>query len=119
MQSFIFWLGCVVGMHETIIAKQIIEDARQHGNVKAITVEVGELAHLPIEDLKPTLDEMVGWKVTYKSKKAKVKCTCGYEGEPKTIMHTHDHTFFKCPKCGKVPEILEGQHIKLIKVEVE
>ena len=106
-------------MHETIIAKQIIDDAKQHGNVRAITVEVGELAHLPLEDLKPTLNEMVDWRVSYTSKKARVRCQCGYEGPPKIVMHTHDHTFFQCPKCSKVPEILEGQHIKLIKVEVE
>jgi len=33
-------------MHETIIAKQIIDEAKKHGKVRSIVVEVGDLAHL-------------------------------------------------------------------------
>jgi Zn finger protein HypA/HybF involved in hydrogenase expression len=106
-------------MHETIISKQIIEDAKAYGNVSAITIEVGDLAHLPIEELKPTLGGMVDWDITYVRKPARVECECGYRGAPEILMHTHDHTLFKCPKCGKVPQVIEGQHIKLKKVEVE
>ena len=106
-------------MHETIVARRLIEEAKKHGKVRSITVEVGELAHLPLEDLKPTLNEMVDWQVNYKLKKAKVKCDCGYVGPPNILLRTHEHTYYECPRCGKVPRVLEGQYIKLVKVEVE
>ena len=107
-------------MHEQIIAQKIIEEAKKHGNVKEITVEVGDLAHLPADDMKKTLDAMVPWKVIVVSKKAKVKCICGFEGEPKILEHSHDFTLFKCPECDEVPdEILEGDEIILKDVVVE
>ncbi len=106
-------------MHETIIAKQIIDEAKKHGKVRSIVVEVGDLAHLPLEDLKPTLNEMVDWQIEYRRKPAVVQCQCGYRGPPKVLLRTHEHTYFECPKCSAVPRVIEGQHIKLLKVEVE
>ena len=106
-------------MHETIIAKQIIEQAEKQGKVKSIVVEVGDLGHLPLEDLKPMMDDMVPYKVEYVKKKAKVKCSCGYEGEPKILEKGHDINIFVCPKCEKVPQVLEGDKIVLKEVEVE
>jgi len=105
-------------MHETIIAKQIIEEAKKQGDVKSITVEVGDLGHLPLEDLKPIMDDMSPWSVKYIRKKAKVKCRCGYEGEPKILHKGHDFNIFECPKCGEQPEILEGHDIILKEVEI-
>ena len=105
-------------MHETIIANQIIEEAKKHGTIKSIKVEVGDLGHIPIEDLKPILDRMVDFHVDYIRKKAKVKCKCGFIGEPKILEKGHDINIFVCPKCGEVPDVLEGKDIKLKEVEV-
>lgn len=106
-------------MHETVIAKKIIEEAEKHGTVKQITIEVGDLAHLPAEDLKKTMDKMVDWKVEVIPKKAKVKCECGFEGEPKITERSHDLTVFECPECGSLPRILEGENIIIKDVGVE
>lgn len=107
-------------MHETIIAKQIIDEAKKHGKVRAITVEVGDLAHLPLQETADTLRNMVpDWEVNMVRKKAKVKCSCGYEGEPKIIESGHDHHVFECPKCGAVPEVVDGKDIVLKEVELE
>jgi len=106
-------------MHETIIASSIIDEAKKQGNVKAVTIEVGDLAHLPSKELEECLKNLVEWKITINEKKAKVKCNCGYEGEPKIIEKGHDSTVFQCPKCGNTPEVLEGDKIIIKEVEVE
>ncbi|MFC1742195.1 hydrogenase/urease maturation nickel metallochaperone HypA [Nanoarchaeota archaeon] len=106
-------------MHDTLISKDIIEAAQKQGKVKSITVEVGDLGHLPLEELRETLVKMVPWEVRMVSKKALVRCTCGYEGEPDIKDHSHGHSVFVCPKCGQVPEVLEGKDIVLKEVEVE
>lgn len=106
-------------MHETIIAKDIIEAAQKQGKVKAITVEVGDLGHLPIEEMEATLKKMVEWDVKMLRKPGKVKCECGFEGEPKIVEKQHGHTMFVCPECGAIPDVLEGEDIILKEVTVE
>jgi Zn finger protein HypA/HybF involved in hydrogenase expression len=107
-------------MHDTIISQDIIEAAKRQGKVKGIIVEVGELGHVPAEELMETLSRMVpNWYVQIVQKKAKVKCLCGYIGEPKILEHTHGHSVFFCPKCKRVPELVEGKDIILKEVEIE
>ena len=106
-------------MHETIIANDIINKAKEQGKVKSITVEVGDLAHLPAHELKETLSALVNWKIKIIEKKARIKCSCGYIGEPKIIEKGHDSTVFVCPKCNKIPDILDGKDITLKEVIIE
>jgi Zn finger protein HypA/HybF involved in hydrogenase expression len=107
-------------MHDTLITKDIIEAAQKKGRVKGVTIEVGDLGHVPAEELKETLNRMVPeWHIEIIEKKAKVKCSCGYEGEPKILEHTHGHSVYFCPKCRQVPEVTEGKDIVLKEVEVE
>ena len=107
-------------MHETVFAQQIIEAAQKQGKVKKIVVEVGTLAHVPAEDMKEVLHRMMpDWEIEVIDTRSKVKCSCGYEGEPNIIEHSHDHVVFFCPKCKDVPEIISGKDITLKSVEVE
>ncbi len=106
-------------MHETVIATQLIQEARKHGNVKGITVEVGELGHLPYYELEPTLKVLVNWDIRLTEKKSVVKCNCGYKGSPEILERGHDMCLFVCPKCKEVPTIIEGDKIRLVSVEVE
>jgi Zn finger protein HypA/HybF involved in hydrogenase expression len=107
-------------MHETIIAQKIIEKAKEQGSVKKIILEVGDLAHLPAEELKEALQKIVPWEIEVHTAKAEVKCKCGYTGEPTIIEHTHDMTIYECPKCGKMPaEVLSGEDIIIKDVFVE
>ena len=107
-------------MHDTIISRDIIETAQKKGKVKAITVEVGDLGHLPAEELEETLKRMVpNWKIKITKKKAKAKCSCGYTGEPTIIEHNHGHSVYYCPKCKNIPEITQGHDIILKSVEIE
>jgi Zn finger protein HypA/HybF involved in hydrogenase expression len=107
-------------MHETIIANKIIEKAKEHGSVKKIVIEVGDLAHLPASEMKEVMEKLTDWEIEVHSIKAKVKCKCGYVGEPKIIEHAHDMTIYECPKCKKIPlEILSGGEIILKDLVVE
>ena len=107
-------------MHEQAIAKDIIYEASKQGKVTSITVEVGDIAHLPLHELEEVLKTMTTWKVVMKKKRAKVHCTCGFIGEPVIMEKGHDHNIFKCPKCNALmPKVLEGKDIVLVNVEVE
>ena len=107
-------------MHETVIAKKIIEEAKKHGSVKSIVVEVGDLGHLPADDMENVLKEMVDWEVTVKRKKAKVQCGCGYVGEPVITHKSHDFNMFQCATCNSLsPVVLEGDQIILKEVKVK
>ena len=106
-------------MHELVIANQIIKEAKRHGKVKEITVEVGDLAHLPLHDIFDALEGMVSWKIHVISKPAVVKCVCGFKGKPNILEKGHDYNLFECPKCKSVPEIIDGKDIVLKSVVVE
>lgn len=102
-----------------VIARKIIEEARRQGKVKGITVEVGELAHLPIEEFEPLIKSLVGWDVNVVEKPAVVECECGFKGAPNILERGHDSTLFVCPGCEAIPKVLKGGEIKLISVDVE
>lgn len=106
-------------MHETIIANQLIEEAKKQGNVRKIVVEVGELADMPAEELGETLKAMVQWEVVIVKAKAKVTCPCGYEGDPKIISQEHDAVIYECPECTQVPDVAYGDEIILKEVVVQ
>lgn len=107
-------------MHEQSIAKKIIEEATKHGSVKAITVEVGDLGHLPANEMKEALQGLVNWEINVEQKKATVKCSCGYKGTPVIHEKAHAHVLYSCPDCKKVPEeIIDGADIILKDVTIE
>lgn len=107
-------------MHEVFALKKLIEEAKKYGKVKRISLEVGELAPFEGDHLLKHLKELVDWKVDLSVKKAKVRCNdCGYEGEPKIVEREHDNVIYVCPKCGKRPNVLEGDELILVDVEVE
>ena len=112
-------------MHEQHIAQQILKKANDLAqqtkqNIVSITVEVGDVGHLPLEEMGQVLKTMVPYTIHMITKKAKVHCICGYEGEPRILQKGHDSTFFECPQCtAPMPKILEGQDIILKKVELK
>ncbi|MBL7055322.1 hydrogenase maturation nickel metallochaperone HypA [Candidatus Woesearchaeota archaeon] len=106
-------------MHETIISEKIIDAAKAQGEVEEITLEVGELAHLPTPELIACLKELVSWKINYSELKSKVKCECGFTGNPKVLERGHDSFLIECPNCkSNVMDILEGKDINLVSVKV-
>ena len=107
-------------MHETIIAKEILKQAKEKAKgkkIKSITIEVGELAQLPANELKEVLRAMVDFKIIVKQVKARVKCECGYEGTPRILAQHHDFTLFECPECSKQPKVLCGADIILREIK--
>ncbi|MEK6982935.1 MAG: hydrogenase/urease maturation nickel metallochaperone HypA [Nanoarchaeota archaeon] len=106
-------------MHESVIASNIINEANRHGMVKSIYLEIGELAQVPPDELFDCLKGMVKWKINSKIIKAKVECKCGFKGHPNILERGHDSFFIECPKCRKIPKLIDGTQIKIIKVVVE
>ena len=105
-------------MHEVFAAKKILDEAAKQGAVKKIVVEAGDLAEITAEDLEQCLKELAKCEVCVEKKKATVQCKCGYCGEPKITLREHDAVLFECPKCKKLPRIVEGDEIVLKEVEV-
>ena len=108
-------------MHEQTIAKEIIKEATKYGRVKAITVEVGDLGHLPANELDEILNTMTDWKIKVTKKTATIDCEdCGFKGSPDIVEKGHDHNVFRCPKCkSMMPNIIDGNDIIIKEVEVE
>ena len=106
-------------MHETIIAINIIKEAKKHGKVKGIFLEIGELANVPAKELIKCLHSMVDWKINSKEIPAKAKCICGFKGHPNILERGHDSFLIECPKCKNIPELVYGKDIKITKVVVE
>lgn len=105
-------------MHETVIAQNIIVEALKHGRVKEIHLELGELGHVPPEELLMCIKTLVTWKIHSTIAKAEVKCSCGFKGHPTILERGHDSFIIECPKCKSMPEILKGTDIILKRVVV-
>jgi Zn finger protein HypA/HybF involved in hydrogenase expression len=103
-------------MHEHAIIDSVLSNLKDVGKVKEAHFEVGELAGIEPNHLKEHLKDRVKFKVVVKKKKSVVKCECGYKGPPKILEILHDMVIYECPKCGKLPRILEGKDIKITKV---
>jgi len=106
-------------MHETVFARKIIDEAQRHGDVKAISIELGELAHVPPEELLECLQSLVEWDIESVIIPAKVICPCGFIGYPKILERGHDYFFIECPECKEIPELVDGKDIKLVHVTVK
>ena len=103
-------------MHETSMIKDIIKQAESKGNVIEVTIEVGELAPIEPDHFKEHIKELVNWKVSVQEKKARVECQCGYIGKPEIMVRGHDFVLWKCPWCGDVPKVVEGDKITIKEV---
>ncbi|MBS3126302.1 hydrogenase maturation nickel metallochaperone HypA [Candidatus Woesearchaeota archaeon] len=101
-------------MHETLIAKRILEEAKKAGAKKALEVEVGELGEVTPEEVEETLRNMTRWRVKVSFKRSRVSCKCGYQGPAHIVEKGHGYCVFDCPRCGKKPDVLEGGEIKVI-----
>ncbi len=106
-------------MHETAIARKIIEEAESHGKVSSLRLEVGELCNVTAEELAPCIRAMVSWDVKAETRESLVKCACGYRGRARIAERGHDFCLYECPECGSVPEVVEGNEIRIVSVGVE
>lgn len=106
-------------MHEMQIAQAVIRKAMERGEVKSITVEVGELAHIPAYDLEEALKKLVKWDVQVMHRNSEVMCNCGYIGRPQIIDKTHSATIFFCPECSSIPKVVKGDKIKLKEIVIK
>jgi Zn finger protein HypA/HybF involved in hydrogenase expression len=104
-------------MHEHHFIENIIKQVPDKEKVIGIEIELGALVGIEPEHLKEHLKEQTNWDVSVIVKKARVKCLCGFIGEPRILQRLHDLVIYDCPECGGEPEILEGNEIKIIKIK--
>lgn len=105
-------------MHEQVFVGRIVEEALRHGNVEAVTIEVGELAPIPAAELERALS-VTGWALTVRTTPATINCVCGFTGRPVVTDKGHDYTVFHCPRCEQAfPAIIEGKDVVLKDVTV-
>ncbi|MEM0465366.1 MAG: hypothetical protein QXW97_01540 [Candidatus Pacearchaeota archaeon] len=103
-------------MHEHHFIQNIINQVPNKDKVISIDIELGELVGIDSHHLKEHLFDETSWNVSVFLKKSKVKCNCGYIGEPRIIQRLHDFVIFDCPLCGGEPLVLEGNEIKILRV---
>ncbi|NOZ80450.1 MAG: hydrogenase maturation nickel metallochaperone HypA [DPANN group archaeon] len=106
-------------MHEIAFAEKIIKEARKYGDVEAIHLEIGELAHVPGKDLVEALRKMVSWRIEWHEVPAKATCSCGFIGHPTILERGHDHFLIECPECKSMPDLISGTDIRIQSVEVK
>ena len=103
-------------MHEHSFIEAIVRDIGDRENVSGIVLEVGELAGIDGGHLREHMEEMYDWDVEVLARDGKVRCACGFEGRPKVLERLHDIVVFECGECGGIPEVLEGEDIKIKKI---
>lgn len=83
-------------------------------------MEVGELAHPPIQELEEYLAAITTWKIIMKNKKATINCECGFMGAPNILEQNHTNVIYNCPQCkALLPEVVDGDKVILRDVEVK
>ncbi len=110
-------------MHEIVIANKIADEihkkvGEKFNEIKLVRIGLGELAGITANELCDVLGDLYGWDVKIEMRKAKIKCKCGYTGEPKINAREHDIVFFECPSCHSLPEVLEGNSVVVKSVMV-
>ena len=109
-------------MHETVIVNKLLEDAKvlaKGKKIKSIHIMVGELAHIPAEEIKPFLKDMLPFEFTVEETESMVECECGYKGRPNIVEKGHDITIYLCPRCKAIPaKVLAGDQIVIKSIEV-
>ena len=103
-------------MHEHTFVEAILKDVEDLDKVKKICLEVGELVGIEAGHLKEHLEEGRSFEAEVSSKNSKVRCECGFDGRARVLERLHDLVIFECVECGGIPEVLEGDKIKILKV---
>jgi Zn finger protein HypA/HybF involved in hydrogenase expression len=106
-------------MHDAVMAVQITAAVKKSAKgkpVKSVTLLLGEYSGFENHDIKGALEAVSGWKVRVEIEKASAKCSCGFTGRPKLLERGHDFCLYECPKCGKVPKLVEGGEIAVKEV---
>ncbi len=101
-------------MHEFKAAKELIDELKDKQPKKAV-ISLGKMisskdVFLEIikEHTKQTPLEKT--EITIEEIPVRAKCSCGFVGVIDIPGHVH---FVRCPKCGKIAEVLEGDKVIL------
>jgi Zn finger protein HypA/HybF involved in hydrogenase expression len=108
----------VVSVHEWKAVRKVIDKLNQKKPKKAV-LKIGEMVsdsqtfmEIFKEYVRGTELEEIELKV--ESVPVEAKCDCGWRGGLKVLGHLH---FVRCPKCGKIVDVLKGNELEIVSVE--
>jgi Zn finger protein HypA/HybF involved in hydrogenase expression len=108
----------VIPVHEWKAVQKVIDELGR-GKPKKAIVRIGEMVSDPDifmeifrEHVKGT--DMEGMDIKVESVPVEAKCECGWAGRIKVIAHLH---FIRCPRCGKVADVLKGNELEIVSAE--
>jgi len=104
-------------MHDMILSKQILDEISKYDDVLECSIEVGELFGIEPDHLLEHLKEISDVNFKILQKESKIKCKCGYKGRAKIVERMHDLVLYECPKCHEVPDVIEGDKLKIVDVK--
>lgn len=103
-------------MHEVESVRQVITELEKSGKRHA-TLRLGRLKASPkvFAGIFRELTKGTGlddFKLEIEEIPVEVMCRkCGFSGKVKIVEHLH---FARCPKCGKVADILSGNELRIV-----
>ncbi|MBS3088459.1 hydrogenase maturation nickel metallochaperone HypA [Candidatus Pacearchaeota archaeon] len=107
-------------MHEFIFAKSLLKEIEEtkiaDEEIDSIELELGELVGIESRELIEALENLTSWKYNISIKPSLIKCRCSYEGRAKIEERLHDLVVFSCPNCSDTPKAIEGDKIKITKI---
>lgn len=103
-------------MHEFGSVQKVIQDIRNMKPVpKKVKIVLGKMrgSAKGFEEMfrEYTRDtELQGIELEIVQVPVKVKCECGLEGLVRVTEHIH---FVRCPKCGQVADVIQGNELEI------
>ena len=104
-------------MHEFGSVQKAISDIRKMDPLpRNVTIRLGKMRgsakgfeEMFREYTRGTEIEGIGIRIEHVP--AEIRCECGLEGMVKITEHVH---FIRCPKCGKIADVVRGNELEIV-----
>lgn len=102
---------------QTQLIDSLIKRAKENGPIKAITLDIGALCNLNPDEVRDYILLKTNSLVTISITPTRIKCKCGYEGQPIIPEQRQGQHLVICPECSALPKIVCGKDIRIHHIE--